>query len=110
MKNKENFAVEEQKLSDNSQFSTLNSQLEKKSNTPFYIALSLDIIGAAVLGYGIYQHIHANKLYDDYKKMHKGEDYENALKKSNDAQQLRNIGLTIGGGLIAAGIAVHIWF
>ena len=75
-----------------------------------WLAISLDVIGAAVLGCGIYQHIHANKLYDDYKKMHKGEDYENALKKANDAQQLRNIGLTIGGGLIAAGIAVHIWF
>ncbi|MCL2207803.1 MAG: hypothetical protein FWB90_06900, partial [Fibromonadales bacterium] len=43
MENNANFAVEEQKLSDNSQFSTLNSQLDKKSKTPFYIALSLDL-------------------------------------------------------------------
>ena len=106
-------AVEEQKLSDNSQFSTLNSQLDKKSKTPFYIALSLDLLGAAALGFGIYQHINSNSLHDDYKKMQQGQpqkEYDSALKKANDAQQMRNIGLSVGGALVAAGIAVHIWF
>ncbi|MCL2207892.1 MAG: hypothetical protein FWB90_07355 [Fibromonadales bacterium] len=103
----------------NSQLSTLNSQLkkdsqlEKKSKTPFYIALSLDLLGAAALGFGIYQHINANSLHDDYKKMQQGQpqkEYDSALKKANDAQQMRNIGLSVGGALVAAGIAVHIWF
>jgi len=92
----------------NSQLSTLNPQLEKKSNTSFYIALSLDILGAAALGYGIYQHINSNSLYDDYKKLSTND--KSALQKANDAQQMRNIGLAVGGGLLAAGIAVHIWF
>jgi len=92
----------------NSQLSTLNSPLEKKSKTPFYIALSLDLIGAAALGFGIYQHINSNSLYDDYKKLPSND--KKALQKANDAQQMRNIGLAVGGGLLAAGIAVHIWF
>jgi len=97
----------------NSQLSTLNSQPEKKSKTPFYIALSLDLLGAAALGFGIYQHINSNSLHDDYKKMQQGQpqkEYDSALKKANDAQQMRNIGLSIGGTLVAAGIAVHILF
>jgi len=36
--------------------------------------------------------------------------YEDARKKTNDAKNLRNIGLAVGGGLLASGIAVHIWF
>jgi len=97
----------------NSPLSTLNSQLEKKSNTPFYIALTLDILGAAVLGFGIYQHIHANKLYDDYKRipeLRPQKEYDDALKKANDAKPMRDIGLCVGAALLSAGIAVHIWF
>jgi len=108
IENKENLAVEEQKLSDNSQLSTLNPQLEKKSKTPFYIALSLDLIGAAALGFGIYQHFNANSLYDDYEKLPHND--KSALQKANDAQQMRNIGLSVGGALLATGIAVHICF
>ena len=97
MENNANIAVKE-----------LNSQLDKKSKTPFYIALSLDLLGAAALGYGIYKHINSSSLYDDYKKLQSND--KNALQKANDAQQMRNIGLVVGGGLLATGIAVHIWF
>jgi TolB-like protein len=85
----------------------------KKSNTSFFVAIGLDVLGAAMLGYGIYQHINSNKLYDDYKKMPQDLDmdkYDKALKKANDAQRQRNIGYTIGSTLLATGIAVHIWF
>jgi hypothetical protein len=39
-----------------------------KSNTPFFVAIGLDILGAAAIGFGIYKHADSNKLYDDYKK------------------------------------------
>jgi len=84
-----------------------------KSNTSFYIAVGLDVLGVVALGYGIYQHINSNKLYDDYKKMpqdHTDDEYNKALKKANDAQQRRNIGYSVGSALLATGIAVHIWF
>jgi len=80
----------------------------QKSSASFYIALGLDILGAAALGYGIYQHINSNSLYDDYKKLPNND--KSTLQKANDAQQMRNVWLTVGGGLLATGIAVHIWF
>jgi TolB-like protein len=85
----------------------------QKSNTSFYVAIGLDVLGAVALGYGIYQHINSNKLYDDYKKMPQGhgdDEYDKALKKANSAQQRRNIGYSVGSALLAAGIGVHIWF
>ncbi len=102
---------------DNSQLSILNSQLTqdspKKSNTPTWIAISLDVLGAAALGFGIYQHIQKEKFYKDYKGMPEGKpgkEYDTALKKANNAQDLRDIGFIAGGVLLGAGIAVHIWF
>ncbi|MDR2595300.1 MAG: hypothetical protein LBC87_11080 [Fibromonadaceae bacterium] len=85
----------------------------KKSNASFFVAIGLDVLGAAMFGYGIYQHINSNKLYDDYKKMpqdYSDDEYDKALKKANDAQRQRNIGYSIGSALLATGIAVHIWF
>ena len=85
----------------------------KKSKTSFYIAISLDAIGAAALGFGIYQHIQKNTLYKDYEKMPNGKpakEYDNAWKKADDARVLRDIGFITGGVLLAGGIAVHIWF
>jgi len=86
----------------------------QKSNT-FYIALGLDILGVAALGFGVYQHFNANGLYDDYKKMQwlpseQHGQYKDAHKKATDAKTLRNIGLAVGGGLLVSGIAVHIFF
>jgi len=86
---------------------------QEKSNSSLFVAIGLDVLGAAALGYGIYQHINSNKLYNDYKKMPQDlamDKYYKALKKANDAQRQRNIGYTIGSTLLATGIAVHIWF
>jgi len=77
------------------------------------VTLTLDVIGAAMLGFGIYQHINANNLHDEYKDLPRGlppEQYDNALQKANEALKRRDIGYAIGGTLLAAGIAVHIWF
>ncbi len=126
---KKTIKIEDPK-SDNSQLSILNSQLnqdaQKKSNTPTWIAISLDVLGAAALGFGIYQHVQKNKFYDDYKEFYNyykdmppyqpQKEYDAALKKVNDtqkkvndAQNLRDVGFITGGVLLGAGIAVHIW-
>jgi len=108
-----NLKIENQKL-DSSQLSTLNSQLStKKTKASTWVAVSLDVLGAAALGFGIYQHIQKNKLYKEYKNMppqKPAKEYESSLKKANDAQDLRDIGFIAGGVLLGAGIAVHIWF
>ncbi|MCL2101647.1 MAG: DUF3280 domain-containing protein [Fibromonadales bacterium] len=100
----------------NSQFSTLNSQL-KKSRSPTFIALTLDVLGATALSFGAYQQMQANKLNSDYRKMmekppgtYSDNERDSALKKANDARSLGNIALIAGGALLASGIAVHIWF
>jgi len=107
--------IKSQKL-DNSQLSTLNSQLNPNSEsrkTSTWVAISLDVLGAAALGFGVYQHIQKEKLYKDYKNMpirEPAKEYESALKKANGAQDLRDIGFITGSVLLGAGVAVHIWF
>ncbi|MCL2284667.1 MAG: hypothetical protein FWC26_15235 [Fibromonadales bacterium] len=86
-------------------------QQAKKTST--IVAVALDFLGAAMLGFGIYQHINANSLNDEYVNMPQNlpqEQYVRALRKANDALERRNIGYAVGGALLAAGVAVHIWF
>jgi len=83
----------------------------KKTST--WIAIGLDVLGAAMIGFGIYKHIDAHNLYDDYNNMPDGlyaKNYDKALEKANDALTLRDIGYIVGGALLTTGIAVHIWF
>ncbi|MCL2282877.1 MAG: DUF3280 domain-containing protein [Fibromonadales bacterium] len=85
---------------------------EKKKIHPMF-AVALDIAGAAFIGYGFYQRNNANRLNDDYANMPQGmrqDEYDDALKKANDALKRRNIGYIVGGVLLATGITVHIWF
>ncbi|MDR3001868.1 MAG: hypothetical protein LBU89_11460, partial [Fibromonadaceae bacterium] len=94
-----------------------NSQL-KQSNSSFFVALSLDLLGAVAIGFGVYQNINANKLYEDFKKPPANESELQGLedrkkeewKKVDNAKNLRNIAYGVGGALLAAGIAVHVWF
>jgi len=115
--------IENQKLDDLPKLDSLplpapNSPLPislpaKKSNTPTWIAISLEALGVAALGFGIYQHIQKKKLYDKYEKMDEGlyrKEYNSALKKVNDAQDFRDAGFVAGGVLLGTGIVVHVWF
>ena len=82
-----------------------------KSNA--WIAVSLDVLGAVALGIGMYNHINAKSLYNDYKAMEPGHDdyyYEPIRKEAKDAQKVGNIGYIVGSVLLASGIAIHIWF
>jgi hypothetical protein len=73
--------------------------------------------------------IDSNKLYKDYEKksirdpekmqalrenqeLYKAyvSERSNKLKESNDAGALGNVGYAVGGALLTAGTAVHIWF
>jgi hypothetical protein len=95
-------------------------QPQKKSYA--WLAISFDVLGAAALGFGIYKHIDANKLYSDYKKKpnvlpnNSAElnIFQNAkeeeLSKANDVRKTGNIALIAGGVLLASGVMVHIWF
>ncbi len=86
---------------------------ESKSNTSTYVAIALDVLGAAALGFGIYKHVDANNLYDDYEKKYNSrikDENEAKFKKVEDARTFRTVSLIAGGVLLTSGIAVHIWF
>ncbi|MCL2100637.1 MAG: hypothetical protein FWH22_02850 [Fibromonadales bacterium] len=123
----EEFKIQSENINSesNSQLSTLNSQLKEpaeKSRTPTFIALTLDVLGATAIGFGVYQYFNANKLYSNYEKrpdeypkneaeLQKLENDKRAeLRKANDAKSLQKIAYGVGGALLAAGITVHIWF
>jgi len=85
----------------------------QKSNSTFYIALTLDLLGAAAIGIGIYQNTNASNLHKDYKNMPKylsRDEYNNKYKEVEAAKTDRNILYAVGGALLAAGIGVHILF
>jgi len=97
--------------------SIIESNIEKEAapgfKTSTWIAIGLDVAGAIMLGFGIYKHIDSNNLYDDYNSLPDGlyaKQYDNALKKANNALTLRDVGYIMGGALLTAGIAMHIWF
>jgi hypothetical protein len=79
--------------------------------TSTWVAIGLDVLGVAAIGFGIWQNSEANKLLKDYRAL-KGpnDDYNGARKKAESAATKRNAGYIIGGALLAAGIGVHIWF
>ena len=67
-------------------------------------AVSLDIIGAGLLAYGIYQ--------DNNIKTYEKDGYENraAYDDAKVSEVMRNIGYALGGALLLSGISVHIFF
>ena len=83
----------------------------QKSRSPMFIAIGLDVLGVAAVGFGVWQESEAKKFHKDYEALN-GEDadYKGAQKKVENAVQKRNIAYIVGGTLLAAGIGVHIWF
>jgi hypothetical protein len=76
-----------------------------KLKPSFLTGLALDVVGAGLLAYGVYQNgdvkTYVNDgVYEDREK------YENAKKSAAN----RNIGYIIGGAFLLAGISVHIFF
>jgi TolB-like protein len=80
----------------------------EKTGTNTILAVSLDILGAAAVGFGMYQNfVKAENEYKDYKK---SPNDDTKYEKVEDAKTIRNISYILGGVLLASGITVHIWF
>jgi len=94
----------------------------KKSINPTWIAIGLDVLGAAAFGLGIYNNSKASGYYSEFKKLRedlpategqyqaKKNAYEAKYKEVQSAETARNIFYVTGGALLLGGIAVHIWF
>jgi TolB-like protein len=79
--------------------------------TSFWVALALDVLGAAFIGYAIYENNEMNKAYEEYSKSGQSQDhYDNARENVENSRSARNTFYVIGGSALALGIGVHIWF
>jgi hypothetical protein len=79
--------------------------------TSAWMAIGLDVLGIAALGFGISQHFTADKHYKDYKKNGKSkEEYDSIYEDVKEAKINRNILYAAGSVLLISGIMVHIWF
>jgi len=99
------------KIRSNSSIPTNIPAEQKKSGNSFWVAVGLDVLGAAVIGFAVYENGEMNTAYDRYKVRGKsGDYYEVAWKDAESNQKTRNMSYVIGGLILASGIGVHIWF
>jgi len=83
----------------------------KKGGNSFWVAVGLDVLGAAAIGFAVYKNSEMNSAYDRYKVRGKsGDYYETAWKEAESSQKMRNVLYVVGGLVLASGIGVHIWF
>jgi hypothetical protein len=86
-------------------------EAKEKKRGSLWVAVGLDFLGAAAVGFGVWQNSEIGSLYKDYMALTEDNaDYKGAREKTESAVSKRNISYVIGGALLAAGIGVHIWF
>jgi len=92
----------------------------QKGGGSFWVALGLDVLGAAAIGLGVYNNAKANDYYSESEKILKNvpplqyakkqSEFNSKYKKVQSAETMRNVFYATGGALLVGGIAVHIWF
>ncbi|GBU24822.1 hypothetical protein R83H12_01457 [Fibrobacteria bacterium R8-3-H12] len=83
----------------------------KKSHTSTWVAVGLDVLGAAAIGIGLYQNSQMTDYYNQSASLKKqGKEWKGTYKKAQDANSSRNIFYAAGGALLLGGVVVHIWF
>ena len=87
------------------------SEIGNPLKTSFWVALGLDVLGVAFIGYAISENREAQKSYNNYyDKGHSQDYYDGEWKKLENARSNRNVFYTLGILALASGIGVHIWF
>jgi len=86
-------------------------KFEKPAKTSFWVALGLEVLGAAIIYAGYTKDRDMAEALDKYKAGDKSDYYyDNAWKDAKDSQGSRNILYVIGGLSLASGVGLHIWF
>jgi len=89
----------------------LTTEVGKPIKTSFWVALTLDVLGAAILYAGHIKHEEMWKAYERYNKSgYSSEYYKDAWNEVESIRETRNALYIIGGVFLATGIGVHIWF
>ena len=80
---------------------------------PKWVAISLDVLGAGAIGFGIYQDrqmVSRKKKYDGIREGSPQDYFDSAFGKVEHSQDMRNASYIIGVILLAGGVSVHIFF
>jgi len=92
-------------------YAPIASGIENAPRISTWVAVGLDVLGAAIIGFAVYENTEANKAYDNYNiRGYSSDYYENTWKDVETFRKNRNISYVIGGLVLASGIGVHIWF
>ncbi|MDR2594690.1 MAG: hypothetical protein LBC87_07975 [Fibromonadaceae bacterium] len=92
----------------------------QKSPNLFWAGVGLEVLGAAVIGLGIYQNAQSSKYHSDSEKLRENvtsanyakskKEYDAKIDDMKSAETKRNIFYVAGSALLLGGVAVHIWF
>ncbi|MCL2281822.1 MAG: hypothetical protein FWC26_00720 [Fibromonadales bacterium] len=89
-------------------------EFEKKSKSGggFWVGLTLDLIGAGLITYGIIKNSEVKDLHSEYMALPPtgSAQFAKKWKEADDARNMRNVLYIAGGVVLATGIGVHIWF
>jgi len=89
----------------------IKTEVKPPPKTSFWVGIGLNVLGAAALGYAVYENGNAQDAYNKYsEKDHIQDYYDTEWKKAEDSRSSRNMFYVIGGAVLASGIGVHIWF
>ena len=83
---------------------------EKPFKTSFWVALSLDLVGAAIIFSGYVSEQAAQDAYGKYKRIEPNSYYRETWEEVESKRNKRNTLYTVGGIFLVSGIGVHIWF
>ena len=75
----------------------------------FWVGGALDVIGAALLAFGVVKYFEGERRHSDYRSMSSG-DFEAVWKNTEKSQNAANILFWSGGVVLGLGIGVHIIF
>jgi len=79
--------------------------------TSTWVGLGLELAGAAMIGYAIYENSQTKNAFDKYNERGRDSDYyDDAWKDVKKSKSKRDVFYVIGSVILVSGIGVHIWF
>jgi len=89
----------------------IKTEIKEPVKTSFWVAIGLDVLGAAAIYAGYLQNGKMNEALDKYNQPSQTHEYYKAARKdAESSQSSRNTFYVIGGVFLASSIGVHIWF
>ncbi|MDR2584453.1 MAG: hypothetical protein LBC75_13325 [Fibromonadaceae bacterium] len=90
----------------------IKTEIKEPVKTSRWVAIGLDVLGVALLGYAVYEDGNVKDAFDRYSERGHTEAgyYEGTWEEAESSRTKRNAFYVIGGAVLASGIGLHIWF